>query len=149
MNRTRPNKQKGTVAVELAIVLPLFALLLVGTIEFGSIARDHQVLKNAARDGARFSAQSDWATVSTDPNVVKQMIQNRVISYLANERITVAAADITVDRAYPVPIGALTVNGTKITVRYARPLIIPGAASFIPQLASFQLTGDAVFRNFY
>jgi len=49
--------QRGAVAVEMAIVLPLFAILLLGAFEFGDIARTHQVLQNAAREGARLGNQ--------------------------------------------------------------------------------------------
>src|SRR4030095_7037422 len=94
-------KEKGAVAVEMALVLPLFALLLLGTFEIGLIARNHKVLQNAAREGARFSALPANRMDSADnPGTVLLTIQNRIIAYLANENIIVNAGDISVDQSY-------------------------------------------------
>jgi hypothetical protein len=144
------NKQKGTVAVELAIVLPLFAILLLGVLEVGSIVHDYQVLQNAAREGARFSANpANQISGSQNAGAVLQTIQDRVVAYLQNEHITVAEGDVVVDQAYPIQIGVLTVMGTHITLTYNRSLIFSGVSSLIPSLGPLQLTGNAVFRNFY
>jgi hypothetical protein len=151
-NKRTRNGQKGAVLVEMAIILPLFALLLLGTFEFGSIARDHQVLQNAAREGARFSSlpANDMNSAGSPANAAaaEAVIKGRIIAYLANENITVGAGDIVVDQGFPVPLGALTVSGSNITITYDRALIFPGITSLIP-LGSLQLTGNAVFRNFY
>src|SRR5690349_3622568 len=111
------DRQKGAVAVELALILPLFAILLLGIMEGGSIVRDYQVLKNAAREGARFSANpANQISLSQNSATTLQTIQNRVIAYLQSENISVAAANVTVDQAYPVQIGSLTVLGSHVTV---------------------------------
>ena len=141
--------EKGAVAVELAIVLPLFAIFLLGTFELGAAAREHQVLENAAREGARFSAlpPQEMSGGSSDATILAT-IRQRVIDYLQNEGITVAAGDIAVDQAYPVTIGSQTVAGSRVTVTYARPWTFAGTSGFL-SLGSLSLQGDAVFRNFY
>jgi Flp pilus assembly protein TadG len=144
------NRQKGAVAVEFAIVLPLFAILLLGVMEVGSIVHDYQVLKNAAREGARFSANpANQMSLAQNSSSVLQTIQNRVVAYLQNENITVSAGNVAVDQAYPIQIGSLTVMGSHVTVTYTRSLIFSGVTSLIPSLGTLQLSGDAVFRNFY
>jgi Flp pilus assembly protein TadG len=45
--------QKGVAAVEFAIVLPFLVLLVFGTIDFGVMFYNKQVLTNASREGAR------------------------------------------------------------------------------------------------
>ncbi|MCK5219206.1 pilus assembly protein, partial [bacterium] len=45
--------QRGAAAVEFAIVLPLLALILFGTIDFALLFYNKQVLTNASREGAR------------------------------------------------------------------------------------------------
>ena len=148
--QTRDSKQKGTVAVELAIMVTLLAVLLLGVMEVGSIVHDYQVLQNAAREGARFSANpANQINSSQNPGASLQTIQDRVVAYCQNENITVAEGDVAVDQAYPIQIGNLTVMGSHVTVTYSRSLIFPGVTSFIPSLGSLQLTGSAVFRNFY
>jgi Flp pilus assembly protein TadG len=144
------DKQRGTVAVEFALILLLLAILLMGIMEVGSIARDYQVLQNAAREGARFSAlPANRLSGAQDPNLVLQTIRNRVVDYLQRENITVPAGNINVDQTYPVQIGALTVQGSRVTITYTRPLIFSGATSLIPSLGSLPLVGNALFRNFY
>jgi hypothetical protein len=45
--------QKGAAAVEFAVVLPLLVLLLFGSIEFGLLLYNQEVITNASREGAR------------------------------------------------------------------------------------------------
>ncbi|MGO4434106.1 TadE/TadG family type IV pilus assembly protein [Paenarthrobacter sp. RAF9] len=48
--------EKGAVAVEMAIVLPLLLLILVGIMEFGRAYNVQVSLTEAAREGARYAA---------------------------------------------------------------------------------------------
>jgi Flp pilus assembly protein TadG len=140
--------QKGVAAVELAIVLPLFCILLLGILEIGGMARDHQALQNAAREGARFSAMSANRTTGvTNSATVMATIKNRIIAYLANEKITVTSGNIVVNQAYPLTLGGVSANGSEITITYTRPILFPGINGWIPLNTTLQ--GKAVFRNFY
>lgn len=49
-------KERGAVAVEMAIILPLLLLILIGTIEFGRVFNVQISLTQAAREGARHAA---------------------------------------------------------------------------------------------
>ena len=141
--------QKGVAAVELAILLPMFGILLLGILEVGGMAHDYQVIENAAREGARFSALSSNDIDHDATNQAETRIKNRIIAYLANERITtVAAGDIVVNQEYVIMVGAKSVMSSQITVNYARPVMFPGIARWLP-LGSTTLKGQAVFRNFY
>lgn len=50
------NHERGAVAVEFAILLPLLLMLVLGTIEFGRAYNAQITLTNAARDGVRVMA---------------------------------------------------------------------------------------------
>ena len=58
MRRTsRPDgAERGAVAVEFALILPILLLIVVGTIEFGRVYSQWQVYNGAAREGARCAA---------------------------------------------------------------------------------------------
>lgn len=142
------HSERGVAAVELAIILPLFGILLLGIIEVGGLARDHQVLQNAAREGARFSSlPSNRMSGVTNPTTVETTIKNRIIAYLANERITVTAGDITVNQGFTMPLGTVNVPASEITITYTRPVLFPGIANWFALTTTVQ--GRAVFRNFY
>jgi Flp pilus assembly protein TadG len=49
-------KERGAVAVEMAILLPLLLLILIGIMEFGRVLNVQVSLTQAAREGARYAA---------------------------------------------------------------------------------------------
>lgn len=49
-------KERGAAAVEMAMLLPLLLLILVGTMEFGRVFNVQNSLTQAAREGARHGA---------------------------------------------------------------------------------------------
>lgn len=53
--RIRRCSRRGVAMMEFAIVLPVFLLMIIGIIEFGRAVMVHQILVNAAREGARLA----------------------------------------------------------------------------------------------
>ena len=45
--------ERGAVAVEFALLLPVVLLILFGTIDFGMMMYGREIVTNAAREGAR------------------------------------------------------------------------------------------------
>lgn len=56
---------KGVAAVEFGIVLPVLLLVLFGIINYGVIMYNQAVITNAAREGARWAAIHNSASVGT------------------------------------------------------------------------------------
>ena len=54
--RNRFSREEGVAAVEFALILPVLALLLFGTLEFGRVWSQYQLYQGAAREGARCAA---------------------------------------------------------------------------------------------
>jgi Flp pilus assembly protein TadG len=48
--------ERGSAAIEFAIILPIFLLVLFGIINYGILMYDQAVVTNAAREGARWAA---------------------------------------------------------------------------------------------
>ena len=157
-------KQRGSVIVELALMLPLFSIFILGAIDFGVIIREHQVLQNAAREGARFSALPSNKIDSSNPSATATAIRDKVINYLAQENITIASttctespADqwncgaITIRQKYPIPtiVNGVTITdyGSSVSVTYNRSFLFSGGSLF--QFNSVSLNGNAVFHNLY
>jgi len=74
--------QRGAAAIEFAIVLPVLVLLLFGTIEFGLLLYNQQVITNASREGARAGI------VNQTPRVTPQAIASVVTNYCGGSLIT-------------------------------------------------------------
>jgi Flp pilus assembly protein TadG len=138
---------RGAALVELAIVLPLLVTLFLIAVDFGVVVREHQILQNAAREGARFSIlPQNWVS-PVNPTATQDAIKQVVVDYLAEENITVDKGAVTVNQQYPITVGTLTLHGSQITVTYTRPLLIVGAP-LLP-VGQITLTGQSVFRNLY
>ena len=84
---TQSTERRGAAAVEMAIVLPIFFMVVMGIVEFGRAMMVGQLVTNAARLGAR-EAAIDGATNATVTTSVKSFVATSV---------GIAAADITVD----------------------------------------------------
>ncbi len=157
--------QQGSVIVELALMLPLLAILILGATDLGVIIREHQVLQNAAREGARFSAQPANNIDSSNPAATANSIRDKVINYLAQENITITATDCTADatepkqwncgaitirQQYPIPVavgGTTQDYGSSVAVTYNRSFLFSGGSLF--QFNSVSLNANAVFHNLY
>jgi Flp pilus assembly protein TadG len=78
----------GQALVEFALVVPFLLLLLVGIVEFGRGWNQHQVITDAAREGARKAA-------IFDESIDEAAIRGTVESALAAAGIDPADAEIT------------------------------------------------------
>ena len=58
--------ERGVSAVEFALLLPLFLLILFGIIEFSMLIYDKQLITNASRQGARAGIVSQSPRLTTD-----------------------------------------------------------------------------------
>jgi Flp pilus assembly pilin Flp len=154
------NGELGAVAVEFAIILPLLALLLTGTFELGLLARDHQIIQNAAREGANAAALPENeitpATPAATVAAIIADIENVVIAYAASEGITLTSADIAINQGYDqmvIPAGTIpgqasdtTVMGSEIAITYNKNLFF-GLFGFLGDPVT--LRARAVFANLY
>jgi Flp pilus assembly protein TadG len=89
--------ERGQALIELAIILPVFLLLLLGIVQFGSVFRDYIALTDATRVGARQAAvarsiQPESARV---PNVVA-MVEKAAVN-LDKSKMTITVTPMKVD----------------------------------------------------
>jgi Flp pilus assembly protein TadG len=93
--RRRLRGQRGAVAVEFALILPVLLLIVIGTIEFGRVYSQFQVFNGAAREGARCAAVQ--STPFTDC-VVQDRIDQAAGLYEpdADATVSTVCTDLTV-----------------------------------------------------
>jgi Flp pilus assembly protein TadG len=139
----RRRRQRGTQIVELAIALPLIALIVFMIVEGADFIRVHQVINNAAREGARFS-------VLPENSGHTGAIQSVVVTYANNNGVALTTANVTVNQGAVIPTASgIGMLASQITVTY------PYTLKYLPSLSGFAgsgtvtLQGAAEFRNFY
>jgi Flp pilus assembly protein TadG len=69
--------RSGSAAAEMALVLPLLLVIMMGSIELGNYFLDEHVLVKAVRDGARYAARqsfSNYSSCSASPSDVSQAV---------------------------------------------------------------------------
>jgi Flp pilus assembly protein TadG len=82
-----PNKRRGAVAVEAAVVLPILLIMMLGIWEVGRIIQVQQILVNSAREGARIAA---GGYVQGAP-VTEAMVEQAARDYLQSAGLPNAA----------------------------------------------------------
>ena len=121
MRGRRRGGSGGQAAVELALALPLVAVLLLGVVQAALVVRDVLLTVHAAREGAREGA------VDPSPGAPRA-------AALARSGLDGRRVDVAVDR----PPGRVTV-----TVRYRSPTDVPLIGQAIPDLT---VSGRATMR---
>jgi Flp pilus assembly protein TadG len=139
----RRSDQRGAMLMELALVFPFLILILMIVLEGSRVVRAHQVLNNAAREGARLSILVE----NQSPSGITA-IQNAVVAYAAANHIVIQPTDVTVNQAFPVAVGATTVPGSQVTVSYFYTLNYLSIFEWLGVPGTYTLTGRVVFQNF-
>jgi hypothetical protein len=96
----RRRTDRGAVAVEFALVLPVLVMLLLGTVTTGLVYSDHLSIANAAREGGRFGSAVNFCGASTctvaDTTQWADSVQARVRQAYYNSGSTLSASQVCV-----------------------------------------------------
>jgi Flp pilus assembly protein TadG len=87
-----PNDEKGVSAVEMALVLPLLVLLVLGIVEAAGAFAQQNAVRGAAREAARIAATQDIDSTT---------IENLVCPGLHNDNAEVEASGLSNNGANP------------------------------------------------
>lgn len=132
--------RRGATAVEFAIIVPVFLLLLSGIIEFGQAFRAQHALANAARRGGRA------ASLTTATNAaITTTVKNDLVSSLG-----VQATDVTVSiTVNGVANGSLATakTGNVVVVTVSLPFSKAGVNFYSRTFANTTLTSSASYEH--
>ena len=148
MTTIRRNKhaRRGAAMVEMALVLPLFLMLVLGIIEFGRAMMIANLVTNAAREGARM-AVLDGSTNTDVTNTVKTFLISAIGTSVSSSDITVTIT-VTAAAGNPNPANSVASSTTrdlitvKVSVPFNKVALIPGK-----YLAGKQLAGQSAMRH--
>lgn len=116
--------ERGQATVELALLLPLVALLLLALVQAGLLARDQVLVTHAAREGARAAAVSD------EPDAARRA---------AEQAGPLRAGDLEVTVSGRGEVG----SRVRVEVRYRAATQVPGAGL---AFGDIELLGSATMR---
>jgi Flp pilus assembly protein TadG len=138
--------RRGAAMVEMALVLPLFLMLILGIIEFGRAMMVANLVTNAAREGARM-AVLDGSTNSDVSNAVVTFLQSAIGQGLSSADISVAIT-VTAAPGNPNPANNLAsatsrdLVSVKVQLPFNKVALIPGS-----YLKGKQLIGQSAMRH--
>jgi len=92
--------EKGTTAVETAIIIMLLLIFIFGIIEFGLLLFDKQVLTNASREGARAGIVVGLGRSGGAAAEYRTWSENVAYNYCANHLVTFGSGDLAILTSY-------------------------------------------------
>src|SRR5262249_41800759 len=136
--RTARRGERGQALAETGIVIVLFVMLVMGTIEFGRAWMISNMITHAARDGARVAATWPTRTSGTISSADRTTIQNQVLTKISNVLGTPTglAATVTQTTAGTIPTVQVDVTGS---VSYLFRLL--------PSMSRFTINRTVTFRD--
>jgi Flp pilus assembly protein TadG len=142
MRRIR-TRERGAMLMELALLLPLLVLIVMLVLEGSRLVRTHQVLNNAAREGARLSVQQENSGNTPD-------IAGEVVTYATQNGVPITTGNVTINQAATIPTpSGISMSASVVTVNYTYTMNYLSVFAWLGVPTSFPLQGSAEFRNFY
>jgi Flp pilus assembly protein TadG len=129
--------------MELALLLPLLVLIVMLVLEGSRLVRTHQVLNNAAREGARLSVQQENSGNTPD-------IASEVVTYATQNGVPITTGNVTINQAATIPTpSGISMSASVVTVDYTYTMNYLSVFAWLGVPTTFPLQGSAEFRNFY
>ena len=94
MRRTFRHNEKGAELIEMAFVILLFVVLMVGVFEFGRAYNIYQNITNAAREGARFAVAPARGGTINYPN--NSEVRGAINNYMQSANLNPASATVNI-----------------------------------------------------
>lgn len=145
--------RKAVAAIEMALLLPVFFLMLVGIIEMSLIFTAQQLLENAAFNASRTAKTGYTGAGQTQMQTVMQVLTQELQSY----GTFIDASKITLTSNAYSNFGSVGVGGTSglgaaqqvvvYTVSYPWSLVTPMMSGIIGTQGIVTLTSKIVVRN--
>ena len=100
--------ERGANLVEMALVLPLLMMFLMGVLDFGRAYYSYVTLTNAAREGARFASRFPY---QGNEEVIGALVAQRVVqepglSNIPTDQIIVSSTGLGSPKGSPVTVAA-------------------------------------------
>ncbi|MEO8411999.1 MAG: TadE/TadG family type IV pilus assembly protein [Propionivibrio sp.] len=132
----RKLNERGAVAVEFALLLPVLLMILFGIIEFGMIMYGREVVTNASREGARAGI------VQVSPKPTSGDITTIATNYLTGTGVNLSDVTISVAGA-----GGSSPATVTVTATYNYPWLIPYIPTVLGLPSPLPITMSTTMRH--
>ena len=124
MNRKARHGERGAELVEMAFVVLIFLVLMMGVFEFGRAFNIYQNITNAAREGARFAVAPQRGGTTNYPNNTE--VSDVISSFMRSSYLNPAVATINIQlnnqnidpSCTPCVAGGGCACGTRVSISY-------------------------------
>lgn len=147
----------GSAAVEMALVIPLLLIIMMGSAELGNYFMNEHSLTKAVRDGARFAARqsfSYYTVCSGQPDVTNVVTPTRNVvmnGYLSGGTIVtpnVQSSNISVTTSCATTAGGQTMQGIyRGRANGAQIVTVSATVNYRPILQRFGFRGVGMSLN--
>ena len=136
----RLRSERGAELIEMALVLPVLLLVLMGIVEFGFMFMRFVVLTNAANEGARVAILPSYGAGDAEA---------RAIAFAEQGGVPTGTVAAVMTPNIPLTEGARCATGRRVTVTHAYQFsyLNPIVSMFGPTLSTITLTGRATMRE--
>lgn len=141
--RKRQENEQGAAAVEFALVLVPFLLLVFGMINFGVVFAQNLALNNAARQAARSGAVDDGGVTCADIDTNAREDSKSLALTDANIDDITVVIDPGCSSGMPCE-GSSPGDSVNVTLTYSSDFLVPWPIPGLPQ--SIELEGEGEFR---
>ena len=124
MNAKARHGEKGAEMVEMAFVVLIFLVLMIGVFQFGRAYNIYQNITNAAREGARFAVAPERGGTINYPN--NSEVSDVINSFMRSSYLNPAVATINIQlnnqnidpACTPCVAGGGCACGTRVSISY-------------------------------
>lgn len=92
------NKRRGVAAVEAAVVLPMFLILTLGTIEMGTALRASTIMQSAVREAGRLVSMN-WGNVVEQGDTPNAKVERDIRNFVTASGLPGNALIVTIQHA--------------------------------------------------
>lgn len=141
--KPRGRAERGAALVEMALILPLFVLMVFGMMEAGWAFAQANDIRHGAREGARLAAvnHGDLTTIG------REVCDRMDITPSANTSVTLIAVMAVDSDGDPVALGTSGAQGARnAQARIVVTTTSPGLTGIISGFTNLSLTSDIDFR---
>lgn len=147
---------RGAAAAEMALVLPLLLVIMMGSFELGNYFMSEHKLVKAVRDGARFAGRQPFANFPCATNTIdtttaantKNVIRTGLLSGGSSRIVNWTDAQITLTMACTTTASGTTLSGIYRGAANGAPVVtVSASVPYTPVLASYGFRGVGLNLN--